>query len=188
LDKIIDNNTLVDNLRRIKGDLNTIEQIVLVNNSKNSCIIDLLDQLLDKRIQTNELILLKHFSSQDQYFQSNDWPFIMMLYDQLLKTTSIDTLVNFAYFDSYRQFVYPYYQPHIPREDTIYVNHSKDFSGYTYETNYPNLSCHIKSCFDIFNCYHPSLLNRLVDNQDQVNTVNIKLIISECESFINSFD
>jgi hypothetical protein len=178
LDKITDNHTLVEHLQRIQTDLKTIEQIVVLNNSTNSCIIDLLDQLLDKRIKSNELIPLKNLSPKDQYFLSNDWPFLMMLYDRLLKPTSIDTLINFIFFDYYRQFVYPYYQPHIQHEYQIYVNHSKDFSGYTYQTNYPNLSCHIKSCFDIFNCYHPSLLNQLVDNQNQVSKEDIEVITS----------
>ncbi len=92
----------------------------------------------------------------------------MMLYDRLLKTTSIDTLINFAFFDYYRQFIYPYYQPHVQHEYDIHINYSEEFYGYTYQAIYPNLSCHINSCFDIFNCYHPSLLNQLVENHNQV--------------------
>jgi hypothetical protein len=172
LDKITDNHTLVEHLQRIKTDLNTIEQILLLNNSNNSCILDLLDQLLDKRIKSNELLLLMNLNSSNQIliedFISNDWPFLMMLYDRLLKNISMNTLINFVFFDYYRQFIYPYYQPHIQHENEIRINHSKEFDGYTYQTNYPNLSCRINSCFDIFNCYHPSLLNQLVDNHNQV--------------------
>jgi hypothetical protein len=174
LDKITDNHTLVEHLQRIKTDLITIEQIVLLNNSINkSCIINLLDKLLDKRIKSNELIsLIQFYSSNNQIliedFISNDWPFLIMLYDRLLKKTSIYTLINFAFFDNYRQFIYPYYQPHIQHQYQIYVNHSREFNGYTYQTNYPNLLCNINSCFDIFNCYHPSLLNQLVENHNQV--------------------
>jgi len=173
LDKITDNHTLVEHLQRIKTNLQTIEQIVLLNNSNNnSCIINLLDKLLDKRIKSNELISLINLYSSNQSitedFISNDWPFLIMLYNRLLKKTSTDTLINFVFFDYYRQFIYPYYQPHVHHEYDIHINHSNEFYAYTYQMNYPNLSCHINSCFDILNCYHPSLLNQLVDNDNQV--------------------
>lgn len=168
LDKITDNHTLIEHLQRIRMDFKTIEQIVLANTSKNSCIINLLDYLLDKRIQSSELILLENISTTNQYFFSDHWPFVMMLYDRLLKNTSMDILINFAFFDHYRRFVYPYYQPHIQHDEHFYVNHSRELIGFTYQRNYPNFSCRINSCFDIFNCYHPSLFNRLIDHFNQV--------------------
>ncbi len=171
LDKITDNHTLVEHLQRIKTDLKTIEQILILNNSNDSCISNLLDELLDRRMKSNELRAMINLYSWNQTienFISNDWPFLFMLYDRLLNKTPTDTLVNFAFFDYYRQFIYPYYQPHMHHVNDIHINHDKEYHSYTYQTTYPNLSCHINSCFDIFNCYHPSLLNQLVDNHDQV--------------------
>ena len=184
LDKITDNHTLVEHLQRIRTDLKTIEQIILLNNSKNSCIIDLLDQLLDKRIQSNELILLFNPADKNRDFLSNDWPFLMMLYDRLLKQTPMDTLINFAFFDYYRQVIYPYYQPHLHHEREIDVNHSKIFSGYTYQNISLNISCRIDSCFDILNCYHPSLLNRLVDNRNQVLFERIRFLSPQSVTYV----
>lgn len=166
LEKITDNHTLIDDLERIRTDLITIEQIILVNTSKNSCIINLLNHLLDKRIQPHELLLLNPLTNE--YFLSDDWPFLMMLYDRLLKKTSMNTLINFAFFDSYRRFLYPYYQPHIQQHTDFHVNHRRQLHGYTYRTNSTILSCRIQTCFDIFNCYHPSLFNRLSGHFDQV--------------------
>lgn len=182
LDKITDNHTLIEHLQRIRADFETIEQIILANTSKNSCIINLLDYLLDKRIQSSELILLKNISSNDEYFLSDHWPFVMMLYDRLLKNTSMDLLTNFAFFDHYRRFIYPYYQPHIQHDEYFYVNHSRELLGYTYQRNYPNISCRLNSCFDIFNCYHPSLFNRLIDHFNQVTDKGRKSV-----SPVNSF-
>lgn len=171
LNKLTDNHTLIEHLQRIRTDLKTIEQIVLINNTNSSCIINLLDQLLDKRITTNELkstinLYLSNNTIED--FTSNDWPYLFMLYDRLLKKTPIDTLVNYAYFDHYRQYIYPYYQPHVNQINSFNINHHKEYYGYTYRTNYPSLSCQVKSCFDILNCYHPSLLNQLIDIHNQV--------------------
>ncbi|CAF3780866.1 unnamed protein product [Adineta steineri] len=183
LDKITDNHTLVQDLQRIKTDLEQIEQILTLNNSNHSCIIDLLETLLDKRIKSNELlstINLYSFNKTTDYFISNDWPFLFMLHDRLLKKTSIDTLVNFAYFDNYRKFKYPYYQPYVHHHtNDIHINHYKEESqnGYTYETNYPNLSCQIISCFDILNCYHPSLLNQLMNDHNQTSLNITKILI-----------
>lgn len=172
LDKINDNHTLVERLENIKLNLKTIERIILLNNTNTSCIINLLEQLLDKQIQSNEFLTLfniKFFNTnQNQNFISNDWPYLIMLYEHLLKNTTYDTLINFAFFDYYRQFIYPYYQPHLQHQYDISIDSNKHSSGYTYQIDYPNLSCHIQSCFDIFNCYHPSLFNQLVEIHNQV--------------------
>jgi hypothetical protein len=172
LDKITDNHTLVEHLQRVRGDLKTIEQIVLLNNTNTSCIIKLLDQLLDKRIQSNELTSIINLYSSTQAinndFFSNDWPFLIMLYQRLLNQTAEDTLVNYAFFDYYRQFIYPYYQPYVHHGNYTGINHYKEYYGYTYQTNYSNSSCHVNSCFDILNCYHPSLLNQIIDNHNEV--------------------
>jgi hypothetical protein len=160
LEKITDNHTLVEYLRRTQLDFKIIEQIIPLENQSDdkntSCIINLLDQLLDKRFQLNELPPSINFYLQNatvEYFISNDWPYLIMLYDRLLKNISTDTLINFVFFDYYRQLIYPYYQPH--------VHHSIDIEN-------SNLSCHIKSCFDILHCYHPSSLNQIIDDKNQV--------------------
>ncbi|CAF4112785.1 unnamed protein product [Rotaria sp. Silwood2] len=187
LNKITDNHTLVEHLQRIKTDLKTIDQIVLLNNTNDSCIIDLLDKLLNKQIKSNELISIINLYSSNEItndFISNDWPFLFMLYDRLLKKTSIDTLVNYAFFDYYRQFIYPYYQPHIHHINNININHNNEYYGYIYSTNYSTLSCHVNSCFDIFNCYHPSLLNQLMDNHNQTFLNTTKTLV---ENVINRF-
>ncbi|CAF0751645.1 unnamed protein product [Rotaria sordida] len=187
LNKIKDNHTLIEHLQRIKTDLKTIDQIIHLNNTNDSCIINLLDKLLDKRIKSNELISIINLYSSYQItndFISNDWPYLFMLYDRLLKKTSIDTLVNYAFFDYYRQFIYPYYQPHIQHINNININYSNEYYGFTYSRNYSTSSCHINSCFDIFNCYHPSLLNQLMDNHNQTFINTTKTLV---ENLINRF-
>ena len=176
LEKITDNHTLVEHLHRITSDLKTIDQIILLNNdtdrTNSSCLIHLLDQLLDQRLRFDELpsmIQLTFDQPPSGYFLSDDWPFIVMLYDRLLKKTAMETLVNFAFFDSYRHLIYPYYQPHIDHNTDIHLPHYPEYYGYTYLRSYPNLSCHVHSCWDILHCYHPSLLNRLIDDSNQVS-------------------
>ena len=171
LDKITDNHTLVKYLQRIKIDLQTIDQIFVLNNSNNSCTIDLLDKLLDQRIKSNELTSIINLYSPNQTtegFISDDWPFLIMLYNRLLKQTSINTLVNYAFFDYYRQFIYPYYQPHIHHANNINISNNNQPYSYIYQANDSILSCRINSCFDVFNCYHPSLLNQLMSDHNQV--------------------
>ena len=176
LEKITDNRTLVEHLHRITSDLKTIDQIILLNNetdrSNYSCLTNLLDQLLDPRLQFDELPLMVQLSFDQPlsgYFLSNDWPFLVMLYDRLLKKTSMETLVNFAFFDLYRHLVYPYYQPHIDHNTEIHLRHYQEPYGYTYSRSYPNQSCLVHSCWDILHCYHPSLLNRLIDGSSEVS-------------------
>lgn len=161
LEKLTDNRTLVEQLNRIRFEFKTIEQIVPLQNGmldrNASCITNLLDQLLDRRFQLNELpstIRLYLPNDTEEYFISNDWPYVMLFYDRLLKELPVDTLVNFVFFDYYRQLIYPYYQPHI--------QHATEFV----ESSPP--SCHVESCFDIFNCYHPSLLNQIINADRQV--------------------
>lgn len=160
LEKMTDNRTLVEHLNRIRLEFKTIEQIIPLENGRfdqnGSCIINLLDQLLDRRFQLDEFPSKIHIYSPndtDEYFISNDWPYVMALSDRLLKDLPVDTLVNFVFFDYYRQLIYPYYQPHIHR-------------SIEFERSHP--SCHVESCFDIFNCYHPSLLNQIIDVDNQV--------------------
>jgi hypothetical protein len=161
LEKLNDNHTLVEHLRRIRLEFEMIEQIIPLENQsieKNTtCIINLLDKLIDKRFHFNELPLNIHLYSSNitgEYFISNDWPYLMMLYDRLLNKISSNTLVNFVFFNYYRQLIYPYYQPHIHHH---------------MELEKSNLSCHIQNCFDILNCYHPSILNQIIDVDNQVN-------------------
>ena len=171
IDKITDNHTLVEHLQSLTDDLKTIENITRTNYSEQSCTTNLLDQLLDRRIKSTELtsmINLDLFSQATDSFLSNDWPFLFMLYERLLKTASIDTLANFAFFDQYRKLIYPYYQPYIQNNHNLRRNPDDLPSSYTYATNYPNLSCRIQSCFDILNCYHPSLLNQVINDHNQV--------------------
>ncbi len=160
LEKITDNHTLVEHLRRIRLEFKIIEQIIPLENpsiaENTTCIINLLDQLLDKRFKLNELpssINLYLQNATVEYYISNDWPYLIMLYDRLLKKISIDTLVNFVFFDYYRHLIYPYYQPHL--------HHSIGFDNW-------NASCHVQSCFDILNCYHPSLINQIINDNNQV--------------------
>ena len=189
LEKITDPSTLIEQLRSIRIELKAIDQLVLSSNdtqtSNTSCIFTLLDQLLDERIGFNELpTTLKIFLNGDHhdYFVSNDWPFLMMIYDRLLTNVSADLLVNFAFFHSYRQLIYPYYQPHIQHENEIILLHSKQSFGFTYSGTYPNSSCNVHSCFDILNCYHRSLLNRFstIDNQVCLRFVILRYEIEEC--------
>lgn len=174
LEKMTDNRTLIEHLNRIQLEFKTIEQIIPLQNGSNaSCIIELLDQLLDKRFQLDELPSKIHLYSPndtEEYFISNDWPYVMTLYERLLKDLPIDTLVNYVFFDSYRQIIYPYYQPHIHR-------------SIEFERSHP--SCHVESCFDIFNCYHPSLLNQIIDVDNQV--IEFVRSLFACLSFLKTF-
>ncbi|CAF2884619.1 unnamed protein product [Rotaria sp. Silwood2] len=176
LETITDNHTLVEHLRRIQLEFKIIEQIIPLENqsvdNNSSCILHLLDKLLDKRIQLNELPsstnLFLHNRTQE-YFISYDWPYLIMLYDRLLNKISADTLVNFVFFDYYRHLFYPYYQPHVRhRSIDDVINHRNESYTHIYITNDSNLSCHVNSCFDILNCYHPSLINQLIDDKNQV--------------------
>ncbi|CAF4132848.1 unnamed protein product [Rotaria magnacalcarata] len=90
-----------------------------------------------------------------------------MLSNRLLKTVSTDTLVNFVFFDYYRHLIYPYYQPHIHHSMNSRTNYTTESYTYIYETDDSNLSCYVGDCFDILNCYHPSLLNQLMDDKNQ---------------------
>ncbi|CAF4370970.1 unnamed protein product, partial [Rotaria magnacalcarata] len=93
----------------------------------------------------------------------------IMLSNRLLKTVSTDTLVNFVFFDYYRHLIYPYYQPHIHHSMNSRTNYTTESYTYIYETDDSNLSCYVGDCFDILNCYHPSLLNQLMDDKNQVS-------------------
>ena len=184
LEKITDNHTLVENLRRIRLEFKIIEEIIPLENpsddSNSSCIINLLDKLLDKRLKLNELpssINLYLQNATQEYFISNDWPYLIMLHDRLLKKTSTDTLINFVFFDYYRHLTYPYYQPHVHRSVDSQTNERNIYHNYTHETNYPNLTCHVNTCFDILNCYHPSALNQLIDNKNQVTRIKLLVIV-----------
>jgi len=160
IEKITDHHTLVEHLGRIQLEFKIIEQIIPLEDQsvdKNtSCIINLLDKLLDKRFKLNELPTSINWYLQNttvEYFISNDWPYLIMLHDRLLKKVPTDTLINFVFFDYYQQIIYPYYQSHI--------HHSNDIEN-------SSLSCNVKSCFDILNCYHPSVLNQIIDDTNQV--------------------
>ncbi|CAF1410809.1 unnamed protein product [Rotaria sordida] len=191
LETITNNHTLVEHLRRIQLEFKIIEQIIPLENqsvdNNSSCILHLLDKLLDKRIQLNELSsntnLFLHNATQE-YFISNDWPYLIMLYDRLFKKISTDTLVNFVFFDYYRHLIYPYYQPHIHRSIDFKINYRNEPYTYIYETNHSNLSCHVNNCFDILNCYHPSLINQLIDDKNQILLDSIKINV---ENLINRF-
>ena len=183
LEKITNNHTLVEHLRRIRLEFEVLEQIIPLENQSidrnSSCIINLLDKLLDKRMQAYELSPNINFYSQNttiEYFISNDWPYLMMLYDRLLKKTSTYTLVNYVFFDYYRNLIYPYYQPHIHQSIGVDINHKNESYRYMYETNHLNVSCHINTCFDILNCYHPSLLIQSLDDKNQVIQKEIKCL------------
>jgi len=179
LEKITNNHTLVEYLRRIRLEFKVLEQVVPLENPSvdhnSSCIVNLLDKLLDKRMKIYELSSNINFYSQNQtieYFISNDWPYLIMLYDRLLKKTSLDTLINYVFFDYYRHLIYPYYQPHIHRSIDFDINYKNESYRYMYETNHLNVSCHINTCFDILNCYHPSLLIQSLDDKNQVRKSN----------------
>ncbi|CAF1073817.1 unnamed protein product [Rotaria sp. Silwood1] len=192
LETITDNHTLVEHLRRIQLEFKIIEQIIPLENqsidNNSSCILYLLDKLLDKRIQLNEfpsnINLFLHNNNNQEYFISNDWPYLIMLYDRLLNNISIDTLVNFIYFDYYRHLIYPYYQPHIHHLINFKINQKKKSYTYIYNMNYSTLSCHINSCFDILNCYHPSLINQLIDDKNQIHLDSIR---TSFKNIINRF-
>ena len=173
LGTITNNHTLVEHLKHIRLELKIIQKILPLESqstdNNSSCILNLLDRLLDKRIKLSELpfsINLYSANAMHKYFVSNDWPYLIMLYDRLLKGVSTDALVNFVFFDHYRHTIYPYYQPHISRSIDFKMDHRNQ--SYRYVTNYSNFSCHVNSCFDILNCYHPSLINQLIENKDQV--------------------
>ena len=161
LDKLTDNHTLVEQLNRIRFEFKTIEQIIPLQTGMDdrnaSCITNLLDQLLDRRFKLNEFPSTMHLylpNDTEEYFTSNDWPYLMVLSDRLVKDLPVETLINFVFFDYYRQLIYPYYQPHLQRS-TEFVERSLP-------------SCRVESCFDIFNCYHPSLLNQVIDADREV--------------------
>lgn len=170
LDTITDNHTLVEHLRRIQLEFKIIQQVIPFENSStdnnNLCILNLLDKLLDKRVQLHELPIntnLYFTNSKQESFLSNDWPYIIMLHERLFKKISIETLINYVFFDYYRHLVYPYYQP--------LVYSISNHTNQTYEINPSNLSCQVKSCFDILNCYHPSLINQFIDDKNQVRKI-----------------
>ena len=175
-DKMTDNHTLVEHLKRIRSEFKMIEQVVASEShstdATSSCIIDLLDQLLDTRMASHELPFDLHFYStggpRDESFVSNDWPFLAMLHDRLLRRTPLDTLVNFVFFDYYRHLIYPYYQPHAHRVADTGMKHRDIAHAYTYQRHYPSLSCPVNSCFDLLNCYHPSALNQLMNDESEV--------------------
>ena len=175
LEKITDNHTLVEHLGRIRLEFKIIEEVIPLqnplDNTNSSCIINLLDRLLDKRLKLKELpsnMNLYLQNATQEYFISNDWPYLIMLYDRLLKKTSTNTLVNFVFFDYYRHLTYPYYQPHIHRSADSQGNQRNKYYDYIDETNSSNLTCDVNNCFDILNCYHPSALNQLIDDKNQV--------------------
>ncbi|UJR22904.1 hypothetical protein I4U23_025932 [Adineta vaga] len=181
LDKITNNHTLIEHLRRIRLEFKVLEQILPFEDQSisdnSSCIIHLLDQLLDKRMKISDLSINLNFYSDNttlEYYMSNDWPYIMMLHDRLLKTTFKDTLVNFIFFDYYRHLIYPYYQPHIHRSIDFNLNLKIESSSLSYGTPSSNLSCQINNCFDILNCYHSSLLIQTLVDRKQV--IKIKRI------------
>ena len=174
-DKMTDNHTLVEHLKRIRSEFKMIEQVVASEShstdATSSCIIDLLDQLLDTRMASRELPFDLHFYSTgppDESFVSKDWPFLAMLHDRLLRRTPLDTLVNFVFFDYYRHLIYPYYQPHAHRVADTEMKHRDIAYAYTYQRHYPSLSCPVNSCFDLLNCYHPSALNQLMNDENEV--------------------
>jgi hypothetical protein len=176
LPKRADNHSLVEYLRRTQIEMKMIERILPNDNDFNvtssSCIIDLLERLLDKRINTNELPGHFHLYLPDHVehrFISNDWPFLIMIYDRLLRTTSIDTLMNFLVFDAYRQSLYPYYQPHLSRPVDFRLDYIQQSSRYTYTNDFHRQTCHVHTCFDVLNCYHPILLNQLMQQDNQVD-------------------
>ncbi|CAF0886876.1 unnamed protein product [Adineta ricciae] len=181
LDKITNNHTLVEHLRRIRLEFKLLEEIIPLEDQSNddncSCIIHLLDQLLDRRMTISDLSPNIDFFSENstlKYYMSNDWPYIMMLYDRLLKPAPLHILVNFVFFDYYRHLIYPYYQPHIHRS-IEYKNES---------LTQTNLSCSINNCFDILNCYHPSLMIQTLVEQSQISVESIRIIV---ENLINRF-
>lgn len=173
LETLTDDQALVEHLRRLTVDLRTIHQITgSMSESNSSCIFDILDRLLDPCLQLNELPVVIRSSFDDQShecFISADWPYLILLHDRLIRNSSIETLVNYAFFDSYRHLVYPYYQPHVDRSDEIRLEHDRGTRGFTYSASYPNVSCTIQSCWDVIHCYHPSLLNRVIYPPSQVS-------------------
>lgn len=173
LEKFHDDENFVEYFRRLTVDLRTIDQITPSRDEKNaSCIFDIVDRLLNSNVQLDELpsTIRKTFENENfDYFQSNDWPFFIFLHDRFIETNSIETLVNYAFFDSYRRLIYPYYQPHVDRSNEIHLDHRRSTRGFTFRGFYPNSSCVIESCWDILHCYHPSLLNRVIDPPPQVS-------------------
>ncbi|CAF1948065.1 unnamed protein product [Rotaria magnacalcarata] len=191
LETITDNHTLVEHLRRIQLEFKIIEQIIPLEahsiDGNSACILNLLEKLLDKRIQLNELpstIDVYFHNAKQEYFISNDWPYLIMLSNRLLKTVSTDTLVNFVFFDYYRHLIYPYYQPHIHHSMNSRTNYTTESYTYIYETDDSNLSCYVGDCFDILNCYHPSLLNQLMDDKNQIVLDSTR---KNVENLINRF-
>lgn len=154
LTKLNDNHTLIEHLKRIRTEFHMIGDIV-VDKQNTTCIIHLLDQLLDEHFRLNEISSNLNFylekNSNDYLFVSNDWPYLVMLTEHLLKNLHSNTLINFVFFNYYRQLIYPYYQPHI---------HSLTESKTSLHS--------IESCFDIFNSSHPSLLNQIIEESHQV--------------------
>ncbi|CAF3742913.1 unnamed protein product [Adineta steineri] len=191
LEKITNNDTRVEHLRRIQSEFKVLENIIPLENQSiddnSSCIRNLLDKLLDKRMKIYELSPDINFYSPNRtikYFTSNDWPYLIMLYDHLLKTTPVDTLTNFVFFDYYRHLIYPYYQPHIHRSIDFDINYRNESYENLYETYYPNISCPINSCFDILNCYHSSLLIQSLAENNQISLSSIQTIV---ENLITHF-
>lgn len=183
LEKISEPSTLIEHLRRIRNNLKTIDQLIISKDENRfhnaSCIVGLLEKLLDERVRLNELpnFIQNLFDKDFQgFFISDDWPFFAMISDQLLKHRSSDSIVNFAFFHSYRQVIYPYYQPHIDRENVIQLYHREETKRLTGRGVQTDRSCVVNSCFDILNCYHPSLINRLIIDQNLVR-------LSVCFSF-----
>lgn len=173
LHEIRNNHTLVDHLRRIQLELTMIEQIVSADDDSHhtnkSCLVDLLDRLLDRRMRVHEVPLpLQLYAPNDTNgsFISEDWPFLSMLHDRLLSKTPIDTLVNYLFFDRYQHLVYPYYQPQLARSIDFAINHKHVYDG---SISYSNQSCSIHSCLDTLSCYHPSFLNALMNEENQVS-------------------
>ncbi|CAF4454682.1 unnamed protein product [Rotaria socialis] len=192
LETITGNHTLVEHLRRIQLEFKIIQQIIPLENhsiddDNSTCILNLFEKLLDKRMQLSELpstIDVYFHNAKQEYFISNDWPYLIMLSDRLLKIVPTDTLVNFVFFDYYRHFVYPYYQPHVHPSINSRTNYTNKSYTYIYETDDSNLSCYVGDCFDILNCYHPSLINQLMDDKNQIVLDSTRKSV---ENLINRF-
>ncbi|CAF4684521.1 unnamed protein product [Rotaria socialis] len=192
LETITGNHTLVEHLRRIQLEFKIIQQIIPLENhsiddDNSTCILNLFEKLLDKRMQLSELpstVDVYFHNAKQEYFISNDWPYLIMLSDRLLKIVPTDTLVNFVFFDYYRHFVYPYYQPHVHPSINSRTNYTNKSYTYIYETDDSNLSCYVGDCFDILNCYHPSLINQLMDDKNQIVLDSTRKSV---ENLINRF-
>lgn len=159
LHKIKDNRTLVQRFRRIQIELNTIDRLLSTNRTSKSCLIDLLGNLFDRRMNRNDLPnIFDDFLPKNEklFFVSDDWPFFVMLIDRFLKNWSRNVFVNSIFYETYHRTIFPYYFPH---------RSISNFSSFE--------SCRIESCLDILLCFHPDSIEDLINKQFQVSLLTV---------------